>query len=177
MTSWWNDKLIKWKVDETISWCNVKLMKCQVDEMSSWWNVKLMKWHQWNVLLKTYKTDQIVTRLNIIDKIWCGWYNKLMKSKLTKCQFDETLSWWNIKLMKCLSSEKWPYRFDDSGPPQIPIVWLLHQKSIGGVLSLLQQWESARVCVCVRERECVCACACVCVRESVCACVCVCVWV
>jgi hypothetical protein len=33
MLSWWNVKLMKWKVDEM-----------QVDEMKSWWNEKLMKW-------------------------------------------------------------------------------------------------------------------------------------
>jgi hypothetical protein len=32
------------QVDEMTSWWNDKLMKWQVDEMTSWWNDKLMKW-------------------------------------------------------------------------------------------------------------------------------------
>ncbi len=42
--NWWNDKLMKWQVDEMTSWWNDKLMKWQVDEMTSWWNDKLIKW-------------------------------------------------------------------------------------------------------------------------------------
>ncbi len=41
MTSWWNDKLMKWQTDEMTSWWNDKLIKWQVDEMTSWWNDKM----------------------------------------------------------------------------------------------------------------------------------------
>ncbi len=46
--SWWNWKLMKLKVDEIESWWNWKLMKLKVDEIESWWNYKLMKWHNTN---------------------------------------------------------------------------------------------------------------------------------
>jgi len=44
ITSWQNDKLIKWKVGKMTSWWNGKMLKWKVDKMKSWWNHKLMKW-------------------------------------------------------------------------------------------------------------------------------------
>ncbi len=43
MTGWWNDRLIKWHAIEVIKWWNDILMKWQVDEMTGWWNDRLMK--------------------------------------------------------------------------------------------------------------------------------------
>ncbi len=41
MVSWWNGKLMKWKVDEIKSWQNSTATRW--DQMVSWWNSKLMK--------------------------------------------------------------------------------------------------------------------------------------
>ncbi len=49
MTGWWNDRLMKWQVDEmagcqNAGWLNYRLSKEQVDQMTGWWNDRLMNW-------------------------------------------------------------------------------------------------------------------------------------
>ncbi len=76
MSSWWNVKLTKCRVDEMSSCQNVKSSKCQIDEMSSWRSVKLMK----------CQVDEMSSCQNV---------------KSMKCQVDEVSSWQSVKLMKC----------------------------------------------------------------------------
>ncbi len=83
MTSWWNDKLMKWQVDEMTSLmkkkveindklikyylikCSVDITRCQVDEMVSWTNAKCINWYfcemasWWTVKLKKLKVDEM----------------------------------------------------------------------------------------------------------------------
>jgi hypothetical protein len=45
MASWWNAKLTNWQFDQIANWWNDKWTKLQFEEMASHWNDKLTKWH------------------------------------------------------------------------------------------------------------------------------------
>jgi hypothetical protein len=70
MTSWPNDKLTKWQVDQMTSWPNDKLTKWQVDKITSWQNDKLTKWQ--------------------VDKMTL---TKLFVERLTKWHIAKMTSW------------------------------------------------------------------------------------
>ncbi len=79
VASWWNDKLMKWlvdemAVDEMASWWNGKLMKMQVNEMASWFNCNMMKLQ--------------------VDEITNWWSTNWWNGELVKWQVD-VMTYWN----------------------------------------------------------------------------------
>jgi hypothetical protein len=42
-TGWWNDKLMKWQVDQIIKFIKCQKVKWEVNEKASLWSNKLMK--------------------------------------------------------------------------------------------------------------------------------------
>jgi len=60
MTSWWNNKLMKWLVDEITS-----LKNAQVHKMTGWWNYYFKKWLFEGIIVKRvswFKSSLLLTR-------------------------------------------------------------------------------------------------------------------
>ena len=86
MTSWSNDKLVKWQKQ----WNN-KFMNCQFDDITIWWNDKLIK-------------PQVIKTSSL-------WNDKLLKHTLIIHHTNVTASLKTIIILKLLGTEMTIYQF------------------------------------------------------------------